>query len=239
MSSNPKIININATINNVPIKCFPLTNSDIQDLGLRGIHCGSGLNLHSGWLNTDYLQIADNFGNTSNIGSLIVVAQDKYYLQHDQTQKIPLDDSILDYAFSEHFIEHITIQQALEWLKEIKRILKIGGVLRLSTPDLFLYVSGYLDSTNNFYQRHRNNLSQMGFKNPPERKAWMMNQIFRFWGHQWIYDFDEIKTIAVAAGFKENDVVRCNFQEGSIPELSKLDLHNRRDESIYVEIHKS
>ncbi|BAQ63724.1 methyltransferase domain-containing protein [Geminocystis sp. NIES-3709] len=239
MTFNRKIININATINGGFIKCCPLTKNDIQQLGLRGIHCGSGLNLHTGWLNTDYLQIGDQFGNTSNIGNLIVVAENQYYLQHDQTQPIPIEDSVFDYAFSEHFIEHITIEQAIQWLKEIRRILKIGGVLRLSTPDLYLYVSGYLDNTQSFYKQHCDNLSKMGFKNPPQRKAWMMNQIFRFWGHQWIYDFDEIKTIAVAAGFKTQDVLKYNFQQGSIPELFKLDLADRSDESIYVEIRKT
>ncbi|MBL1208172.1 methyltransferase domain-containing protein [Geminocystis sp. GBBB08] len=238
MTSNQKIIPVKNAIKSVPFKFLPLTASDIQELGLRGIHCGSGLNLHSGWLNMDYLSITDELGNQSKAGNLISVGEDTYYLQCDQTQKIPIDDEVFDYAFSEHFIEHISLQQAVEWLKEIRRLLKPDGILRLSTPDLYLYVSGYLDSSNNFYQQHHQNLTNMGFKNPPQRKAWMVNQIFRFWGHQWIYDFEEIQTIAVAAGFKPESVVKCKFREGSIPEVYRLDLAIRSDESLYVEIHK-
>lgn len=239
MTFDQKITNINGIIEDVALNSYPFTKNDIEKLGLKGIHCGSGLNLHLGWLNTDFLKIENQLGITSTRGKLVVVNNNKYYLQHDQTQPIPIESEVFDYAFSEHFIEHITLNQAVEWLKEIRRLLKIGGVLRLSTPDLYLYVLGYLDNTNNFYQQHHQNLSHMGMKNIPQRKAWMINQIFRFWGHQWIYDFNEIKTIAVAAGFDPENVVKCSFQEGSIPDISKLDLHNRSDESIYVEIRKT
>ncbi|BAQ60474.1 glycosyl transferase [Geminocystis sp. NIES-3708] len=239
MTLNQKITNINGTIENLALSSYPFSKNDIEKLGLKGIHCGSGLNLHPTWLNTDFLKIGNQLGITSTREKLVVINDNKYYLEHDQTQLLPIEGEVFDYAFSEHFIEHITLNQAVEWLKEIRRILKIGGVLRLSTPDLYLYVSGYLDNTESFYKQHCDNLSKMGMKNIPQRKAWMINQIFRFWGHQWIYDFDEIKTIAVAAGFHPENIVKCSFQEGSIPDISKLDLPNRSDESIYVEIHKT
>ena len=76
----------------------------------------------------------------------------------------------------------------------------------------------------------------MGVANVPLRPAWMVNQIFRNWGHQWIYDVDEIRFIAGLAGFGENSVTECSFRSGRLAELSELDLERRSDESLYVEI---
>jgi hypothetical protein len=79
----------------------------------------------------------------------------------------------------------------------------------------------------------------MGVKNVPMRPAWMVNQIFRNWGHQWIYDVEEIRFIATLAGFSGDAVKECSFRSGKHSGLSSLDLENRSDESLYVEIFKS
>lgn len=60
----------------------------------------------------------------------------------------------------------------------------------------------------------------------------MMNQIFRFWGHQWLYDFDEICFVANAAGFRREQIQRCAFRQGSLQEVAALDLAVRNDESL-------
>lgn len=36
---------------------------------------------------------------------LWVIDRSKYYLQHDQTKPIPVEDETFDYVFSEHLIE--------------------------------------------------------------------------------------------------------------------------------------
>jgi predicted SAM-dependent methyltransferase len=213
-----------------------LTSSSLKAHGLRGIHCGSGLNFHPGWLNTDQLRLEDQAGHTSLPGRLTRIDQTRYYLEHDHTQPLPLPDNAFDWAFSEHFIEHIHPNEAVLWLHEIRRVLRKDGLLRLSTPDLRRYVAGYLDRTDSFYQQHRSSLSAMGFKDIPTRPAWMINQIFRFWGHQWVYDLEEVRMVAMAAGFAHDAVVECNFRQGLIPDVYELDLPIRSDESLYVEI---
>lgn len=235
---NQNITTIKGVIETVK-NSLPLTKQNLQELGLKGFHCGSGLNLHPGWLNSDSMTIGDKNGNTSVVGEIVMVDRSKYYLQYDQTQPLPVQNETFDYVFSEHFIEHIGVQDAVKWLGEIRRILKKGGFLRLSTPDLYIYASGYLINQNDFFEQHRQNLLDMGIKQVPQRKAWMMNQIFRWWGHQWIYDFEEIKTVAIVAGFQEQDIRKCQFCEGRVPEVAQLDLIKRKDESLYVEIYKN
>ena len=144
----------------------------------------------------------------------------------------------MDWVFSEHFIEHIEPQQAIAWLAEVRRVLRPGGIARISTPDLALYASGYHDPAQRFYQLHRQRLGQMGIHNTPPSRAWMMNQIFRYYGHRWLYDFEEIAGAATRAGFNPAAIRKVGFGSGSVPELAALDQPLRNDESLYVEIRR-
>jgi hypothetical protein len=76
----------------------------------------------------------------------------------------------------------------------------------------------------------------MGVQNVPNRPAWLVNQIFRLWGHQHIYDFEELKFTAGLAGFPIERARKCEFRSGSLPELAELDREIRNDESLYVEL---
>jgi hypothetical protein len=79
-------------------------------------------------------------------------------------------------------------------------------------------------------------LYQRGARPPmPRRPAFMMNLVFYFWGHRWIYDFDELRHALVEAGFAPDSVVRRAFHEGALPEVAMLDRETRRHETMYVE----
>jgi len=121
-------------------------------------------------------------------------------------------------------------------LKEMRRVLLPDGLVRISTPDLDKYVRGYLDPDQIFFKEHVERLAQMGVKNVPLRRAWLVNQIFRHWGHQHIYDFEEVKFVAGLAGFPSEKARQCEFRTGAFQELADLDREVRSDESLYVEL---
>ena len=58
--------------------------------------------------------------------------QEFYYQKGDALR---FDDSSIDYIFSEHFFEHLFLDEALSLLKECCRILKPYGVIRTCVPD--------------------------------------------------------------------------------------------------------
>ncbi len=217
----------------------PFGTALLNGFGLRGLHCGSGLNLHAGWLNTDRLCLINEAGHASVPDRLTRIGPTHYYLEHDHTYSLPVADGVFAWVYAEHFIEHITLDEAVCWLAEVRRVLKVGGLLRLSTPDLRRYAVGYVNGADDFFARHRQQLLSMGVKEVPTRPAWMMNQIFRFWGHQWIYDLDEVRTVATAAGFASVAVVECGFRQGQVAAVVALDLPVRSDESLYVEIRRT
>ena len=57
-------------------------------------------------------------------------------LVHDSRRGIPAPDNSFDAIYSCHVIEHLSNDQGESYLKELARVLKPGGVCRISTPDL-------------------------------------------------------------------------------------------------------
>lgn len=212
-------------------------------LGLRGIHCGSARQFRHGWLNTDVLHIRDGDDRTSERSRIAHVTrpngEQAFYLEHDSVEPYPCEDESFEWAFAEHFLEHLTPREAVGWLRDVRRVLKPGGVLRVTTPDLRKYIEGYLDPEGRFFAEHRERLGRLrdfAEKEVPERRAWMVNQIFYRWQHRWIYDLDEVRFVAEQAGFDPAAIVERSFHEGPIEALWELELPKRSDESLYVEI---
>ena len=217
----------------------PFDGGTFHALGVIGLHFGSGASFFPGWLNVDRMTVRDDAGRSSETDRVVRVGADAFYLEHADAGCLPIVDESLDRVYSEHVIEHLSPEEGIAWLREVRRMLRVGGLLRLSTPDLKRYVDGYGDPSDEFYSRHRRHLAEMNIRDVPERRAWMINQIFRFWGHRWIYDFEELRFATVAAGFSPADVVKRTFRAGGDPEMCRLDHPIRSDESLYAEVRKT
>ncbi|MCO6432451.1 MAG: methyltransferase domain-containing protein [Deltaproteobacteria bacterium] len=197
--------------------------------------------LRPGWISADICDVNGGVG----FNQIIAREQGSFFIRHNAETPLPLPDNSITLVHSEHFIEHVSISSAALWLSEIKRIVKPGGIIRLVTPDLARYIEGYNDPQQAFFAEHwrilanhpqcREACYRSGIFAP--RRAAMVNQIFYFWGHRWIYDFEEMVYLATLAGFDRDQVSHCSFHNGKEPELAALDRENRRDESLYVEIH--
>ena len=79
---------------------------------------------------------------------------DKYHIKHDVTLPMNLNDNSVDIYQSEDVFEHIEYQKLTNVFNEIYRILKIGGLFRLSIPDYrcdILYKRSLKDKLGNIY----------------------------------------------------------------------------------------
>jgi len=215
-----------------------LTSEFLRSRDIYGLHVGCREIIAPKWINTDISLPPSLEGGVSASTGLSQLPGGAYFLLHDATQRFPIEDGVFDRVYSEHFLEHLTLAEGIDWLREMRRLLKVGGVLRISTPDLGRYVEGYSDRKNQFYEQHREQLMTVILA-VPKRKAWMMNQIFSEWGHRWIYDFEEVVYAAARAGFSKEHIVRRQYREGSCPTLSQMDREFRKDESLYVELVRS
>lgn len=138
------------------------------------LHLGCGPVRLDGWLNIDLdSPVAD--------------------VRRDLTQPLPLESGCATHIFSEHFIEHLTRADAVELLRECHRLLADGGVLRISTPDLRVLASAYLaGQTDGWAPLWR-----------PASACLMMNEGMRAWGHQFVYDAEELRRVMAEAGFED------------------------------------
>ena len=167
-------------------------------------------------------------------GPMYRVDAESLFTELDIAEPLPFDDDSLDWVYAEHLIEHVPLPVAVGWLKEVRRVLAPGGLLRLTTPDLAVYVEGY--GGGGFFAKHRRRLAMVRVGPPmPARRAFMINQIFYHFGHRWIYDADELRFVLGEAGFDAERIAVCGFRTGSRPDVADLDTSMRSDESIYIE----
>jgi predicted SAM-dependent methyltransferase len=157
------------------------------------LHLGCGGNLLPGWANVDLDAAAGA-------------------IRHDLTGPFPLPPETVKFIYSEHFIEHITRGQALALLRECHRVLAPGGVIRLSTPNLKKLLDEYLAGRTTEW-------SDVDWH--PETTCQMLNEGMRLWGHQFVYDLDELTLLLKEAGFRH--VNQAAWRESRHPELKGLE----------------
>lgn len=136
------------------------------------LHLGAGLRQMDGWANIDL--------------------NGKKNMIWDLRKPLPVPKQSIEYIYTEHFIEHITREDGLKLLQNCREVLADEGVLRISTPCLRRLATDYL-----------------ALHIPPvQADAWnpttpcaMMNEGMRLWGHQFVYDREELTLLLQEAGF--------------------------------------
>jgi predicted SAM-dependent methyltransferase len=141
----------------------------------------------------------------------------------DVRQPLPLPDASVEYIYHEHFLEHLTIPEALAFLRDCHRLLRPGGVLRIAMPDLSECVRQYHE--NDWRQPW---MKQYGYEWIATR-AEMINIAFREWEHKWLYDHEELHRRLREAGF--TTIRDCPRLESEVPALCNLET---RDGSLLV-----
>jgi predicted SAM-dependent methyltransferase len=172
----------------------------------RGLHIGAQAVHLKNWFNTDL----DPRGG------------EMYYL--DATQLFPFPDHSFDFVFSEHMIEHIPFAAGLEMLRECRRVLKPCGVVRTATPNLKNILA--LSTNHNPDAQRYLQWAVETFSLPPEpypKAPMVINNFFRSWGHQFLYDPETLHAALAQAGFR--DIVHQQAGVSSHAELRGLEHH--------------
>lgn len=148
----------------------------------------------------------------------------------DATRKIPLPNNSTDAVYSSHMLEHMDREEAVQFLREVYRILTSGGVIRIAVPDLERLVKSYTDngdadpfieSTHMCVPRPRSLAQRLRFLVVGPRQ------------HQWMYDARSLSGLLVRTGFSGVKVMPAG--QTIIINSTPLDLYERADESVYVE----
>jgi len=133
---------------------------------------------------------------------------------------MPFKANTFDFIFCEHLIEHLTKESGLKFLKECHRILKTGGVIRITAPDLEKIIDLYYDR-NKYVKRQK--LIEMYGKGAQLQPCELFNDYMHNWGHKFIYDKNLIALTLANIGF--TDITFCDYKKSSYLELSGLERH--------------
>jgi predicted SAM-dependent methyltransferase len=177
------------------------------------LHLGAGRNILSGWLNTD------NHLMPQKHQSLL-----QRTTKHlDVTKTFDLDSNFFDYIFTEHVIEHMPYHDGVNMLTESYRVLKPGGKIRVSTPDLGFLIQMYLekDELINEYIK----FSATRYSLPGNTDTFVINNFVRDWGHEFIYDVKTLTALMTDIGFK--DITSHRIGESNDPHLCNLENASR------------
>jgi predicted SAM-dependent methyltransferase len=159
------------------------------------LHIGSGNVRLPGWTNVD----------AQRLPGVDVVA--------DVTRG--LDFTGAEAVFSEHFLEHLAVDDALRFLLEVHRALMDGGWVRLTTPNLdWVWLTHY---------------RLEGEAAERREAALAINRAFRGWRHQFLWNREMLAEALAACGF---EAVRwCRRGESELPFFRDLERHDTYGDS--------
>lgn len=116
----------------------------------------------------------------------------------------------LEYVYGEHFIEHLDLSDALLFLENAGNSLAVGGIIRLSTPNLAWVIETHF---------HRESASA----EERIRDTMVFNRAFYGWGHKFLFTRELIQAVLESMGFC--DVNFPAYGESNVPDLRGLERH--------------
>lgn len=141
------------------------------------LQVGCGQNRFEGWINADIVPWAD---------AVVFIER-----------RLPFASNSLETVYSEHVLEHVSAEQGLRFLEEVRRVLRPGGVVRIAMPDLDRIVADYQEDW-----KRQEWVHWPGHEGITSRGR-MINACFRWWGHQYLYNREDLASALIAAGFAE------------------------------------
>lgn len=79
---------------------------------------------HHGWTNVDVHDLA-GYAQANGYG----------YLRHDVRQGLPFGTGVVDLIFAHHMLEHLTYAEGVSLLREMRRVIRPDGAVRIVVPN--------------------------------------------------------------------------------------------------------
>ena len=179
----------------------------MRETTIRRLHWGCDSKRPPGWINSDRKE-----GPGIDISC-------------DILNGLPLDTDSIDYAVSIHALPEVSYPDLVPVLKELRRVLRPNGVLRLGLPDLERAIQAYLRQDNSYFPIPDEEAVSLGAK----------FVVYLIWyGYtRTFFTHDFLNEHLFKAGFARVD--RCAYGETRSPYPGIVELDNREEESLFVE----
>jgi predicted SAM-dependent methyltransferase len=176
-------------------------------LPVRRLNWGCGPQPAPGWINADLLTAPG------------------IEISRDIRDGLPLESESVRYIVSIHALQDLPYLDVVPALRELRRVLEPGGVLRLALPDLERAIAAY----------QRNDPGY--FYIPDEESATLSGklivQMTWYGSSRMMFTYEFARELLLRAGFR--DVSRCAYRETASPFPEIVELDNRERETLFVE----
>lgn len=200
-----------------------------------------------GWINYDsgVLPLLSKYPKTRHLICTLGLLPKNYDVAWSKIELLdirntfPLDESSVDYIYCSQVLEHFERYEALGILSESFRILKPGGVMRISVPDIAKMLTIYQEMSiisPDLAAKEINRIWWGYEKDGPAPSIFSKISKMFIRDHQWHYDQRSMKEILREVGFSK--IKFLGFRKGVTHELKKLELDIHRKHSLYVEATK-
>lgn len=172
------------------------------------LQLGAGGNYPPGWLNTDLQPTSWHMPRI------------------DATRPLPFPDHSFADVFTEHMIEHITLDDARRLLREIHRVMRPGAYLRVATPDARQIARVLLDPSAPDVRAYLDwSADRLGLPVDDRLAATVVDRLYHDHGHRFLFDQPTLHAELLSAGFAEP--TRCAPGQSEHPQLQRLERHDR------------
>ena len=157
------------------------------------LNVGAGKFNHKFWTNVDYG--SEQYAKIQN---------EFVELNLIEMPKFPFEDNSIELIYTSHTIEHITDESVINFIKESQRILKKGGVLRITCPDSNLLLNSVKFKVKDFWN----------------------------WRMEWFLNKFEINSNDIELEdflIRELSTARCRFFENSNDPLHPLEVREKME----------
>lgn len=168
--------------------------------------------------NEIYLYLGDlpmqrrNVTNKNFIG-ISLTQNNEFHIKHDVTKKYMLEDNCVDIIQSEDVMEHIEYSELKDSINEIYRILKPGGLFRLSIPDYncdILYNRSLKDENGNLV-----------FDSGGGGSYDKVNKKVIDGGHVWFPTYTNVKQLLDTTEFSNNKINYLHYYDENKKSITK------------------
>lgn len=182
----------------------------MTEQAVRRLNWGCGASGEPGWINSDVKE-----GPGVDISC-------------DIRNGLPLESDSIEYAVSIHALPELTFPDLVPALRELRRVLKPGGVLRLCLPDLLKGVEAYRRGDRSYFLIPDEDALSMGGK--------LAVQLTWYGYSRSLFTPDYVAELLSKAGYGTVEHVSYRETRSRFPGIIELD--NRRAESLFIEATK-
>lgn len=146
----------------------------------------------------------------------------------DIRQGLPIPNDNFDYAVSVHALPELAYDELVPALKELRRVLKPGGTLRLVLPDILKTFDAFRAGDRDYFGVPDEEVERLASK--------LALQLVWYGYTRSLFTADFTEELLLKSGF--TSVAHCAFKQtrSRWPEIVELD--NRERESLFVEATK-